>query len=231
MVSQILKNLGLAPSAVAGAGVLLAASFASANVSIIGGGATGSGAGWDVPPALLGGWNMTQYDNFDPFLSPGDTTSLASSDPFSTHTASFANPTTHFHVGSGWASWSGGYDGSVYFAGTSSTAITLTMSPGTVAFSLFFESNAFSTFDYQIAAFDNLGNVAMMNQTADGFGGATWAGAFTDGSTFIESVRVQVIGDGSNGIAVGRFGYAIPTPGAIAMLGFAGIVGARRRRA
>lgn len=205
---------------------LVAASIASAGISGTSGGDSFGGAGWDVPPANLGGWIMTQYDNVDPLVPVGNQTDIAHSDIFSTHTTMFSVESSHFQVTNGWATWSGGYTGSVYYPNGDSS-LTLTPSAGTVAYSLFFEPDAFEDHDFEVTAFDNLGGFATVNTVTNGNAGATWAGFWTDGATTITSIRIVT----DAAFATGRFGYAVPAPGAIALLGLTGLVGARRRRA
>ena len=54
--------------------------------------------------------------------------------------------------------------------------------------------------------------------------------ATTDGSAFEGSMLVQSVGIGGPGTTYASFTHVIPTPGTLAMLGFAGVVAARRRR-
>ncbi len=204
---------------------LVATSMAAAGISGTTGGDSFSGPGWDTPPATLGAWSMVQYDNFDPFVANGSQTLVATSDLLSTHTTTFSAERTHTYVGAGWSTWSGGYNGSVYYSLASSEA-SLALSPGTLGYSLFFETDTFGTFDFEVTAWDSDGNFVTVNTVTEGNSGATWAGFWTDGTTTITNLRV--VGDGA--FAVGRFGYAIPAPGAAVLAGLAGLI-ARRRRA
>ncbi len=210
--------------------VLALSAAASASITAIGGGDYGDQMpGWDQPPVTLGGWNITQYDTTDPFLRSGDETFIATSDIHATHTTTFDISTGHRHVGSSWATWSGGYDGSVYWTGKDANILQLTMSPGTVGFSLFFQPTFFVPGDFTLIGFDSAGNTTLVTQTAFGDSGATWMGFFTDGSTTIDMIEVRAAGDLS--FAVGQFGYAVvPAPGAMGLLALAGLCGTRRRR-
>ncbi len=54
--------------------------------------------------------------------------------------------------------------------------------------------------------------------------------ATTDGSAFEGSMLVQSVGIGGPGMTYAHFTHVIPTPGTLALLGFAGVAAARRRR-
>ena len=208
-----------------GAAALALATLANAGISGTTGGDSFSGPGWDVPPASLGGWVMTQYDQFDPFLNDLDLTTVASSDIFSTHTTTFAADTQMRIAGSSWATWSGGYAGSVYWS-MDLTEVSASLSGGTVAYSLFFEPNAFEDHDFEITAWDSNGDFVTVGTVTNGSAGATWAGFWTDGGTTITNLRVT--SDAT--FAIGRIGYSlVPAPGAIALLGLGGLIARRRR--
>ena len=88
----------------------------------------------------------------------------------------FDQPVDHRIIGSGWSTWSHGYAGDVYFA-QNVTTLTISLPPGTLAFSFFAESNAFGDFedrgDRELG--DDLGAVAV-----NGNGGATYFGFLPD---------------------------------------------------
>ena len=185
------------------AAALLAAA-AQANISVVGGGPPFGAPGWDVPPATLGTFAMTQYDNTDPFLVPITPTTTATSDVGGTHVTTFGATVSYREIGNGWGTWSGGYTGAVYYT-DGATSLTMSMSPGTVAFSFFFESNPFAVHTFTITGTDENGNAMTIVQDADGASGATWVGFYTNGSMTITSITISSTVD----FAVGRFGYAL----------------------
>jgi len=204
--------------------VTASASAQSSSIQIVGGGDPGT-PGWDQPPTSLGGRIMTPYDTFDPFLGAFQDTNVATADAAVSHQTFFSSTMNHRTIGAGWATWSGGYNGSVYYT-NGATEVTLTFSVPTKGFYFFFEPNPFETHDFEIVATDADGGVAFMSQSADGSAGATWAGVFSVAGGGITSIRISSEVD----FALGRFGYnLIPTPGAFALLGLAGFAGRRRR--
>jgi hypothetical protein len=219
-----LTAMGIAASA------LFAGSASAAIFGIGGGNFSDQPAGWDQNPGTLGPYSMTKYDLFDPQFPPPPSspinTTTAHADSGPTHWVDFGATVSHRHIGFGWATWSGGYTGSVYYTG-GAQSLMLNMAPGTVAFSLFFEPNPFDLRVFTVTGTDSDGNSVVITQDAHGSSGATWAGFWTTGGATLANIQVTTNTD----FAVGWFSYSlVPAPGALALLGMAGLVGVRRRR-
>lgn len=65
---------------------------------------------------------------------------------------SFSNPLNHRQIGNGWATWSHGYTGDVYYE--QSNTVTITLPAGTRAFYLYIEGNNFGTANITATAND-----------------------------------------------------------------------------
>ena len=104
-------------------------------------------------------------------------------------------------IGSGWASWSHGYTGDVYYTG-GATSQTLTLPSGTKAVYFYVEPNPFSVQNFEAIA--QPCGVSTGVFQADGSSGATYVGFYATGSNFIESITINCATD----FAVGEFGWA-----------------------
>ncbi len=126
----------------------------------------------------------------------------------------------HLDVGSGWASWSHGYSGDVYYT-DGALSLTLTLPANTGAFYFYAEPNDPAAFNFTATA----QNGTQIVQSAAGNGGATQFGFFGTGGDTLQSVTISSTTD----FAIGEFGIAsagvIPEPGT-ALFGLA-LVGAR----
>jgi hypothetical protein len=129
----------------------------------------------------------------------------------------------HREIGSGWATWSHGYTGDVYYS-NGSLSVVLTLPAGMQAFYFYAEPNPFSVFSITATANDGSG----LSKDVDGLGGAAGYG-FYDASG-IASITVS----SSIDFAIGEFGFgsatSVPEPGTVLLLGLGlAAVGLRRR--
>jgi len=129
----------------------------------------------------------------------------------------FSPDVTHTEVGAGWAIWSHGYTGDVYYSGTS---LTLDLS-GTGAFYFFAEPDPFAPLTITARV-----GTSVFSQTVDGFGGAKIFAVYTDDFASIDSITIS----SSDVFAVGEFGAApVPEPSTLLLMG-AGLLATRMRR-
>ncbi len=135
----------------------------------------------------------------------------------------FSPDLTHVEVGAGWATWSHGYTGDVYF--TTGSTVTLTLPSGTGAFYFFAEPNVFDVFSITAVADDGSGTT----QFVQGLSGARFFGVYSDDYAAIDHIEITVDA-GAGGFAVGEFGAAaVPEPSTLLLMG-AGLLATRMRR-
>ncbi|MDX6414850.1 MAG: hypothetical protein QOH23_2260 [Gaiellaceae bacterium] len=156
-------------------------------------GSPGTGA----PPSTLGPYTMTAFG-----VDPRPTGNTVTDVTGPTGTVGFSPSLTHSTVGNGWATWSNGYTGDVYWTGTAST-ITITLPAGTGAFYLYAEPNQLSPFDVQATAQDGTTSDAV---SVDGNGGAEYFGFYGTGGATIVTVTVTTAD--TTGLGVGEFGIS-----------------------
>ncbi|MCC6679193.1 MAG: hypothetical protein IT436_18865 [Phycisphaerales bacterium] len=204
--------------------VCCAAGLAGADVGVV---SLGTGA----PPALVPAgqgvdWPI-HYAPLDPRPTFADETRVdidAATGCFIT----FSSPMSHRRIGAGWATWSHGYTGDVYYS-NGLTSITMELhSPEKIDYFGFYgEPNPFGVFAMTATGSDG-SSTAMSTQFPDGSSGATGWGFYTSApGTGLVSVTVSSDVD----FALGEFGmHKVPGPGVLAMLGAAGLMASRRRR-
>jgi subtilase family serine protease len=108
-------------------------------------------------------------------------------------------------VGHGWATWSNGYTGDVYWDNSdvgSTTTLSLTLPAGTKAFYFYAEPDEFETFDLQATAQDGTTSGPIQ---VYGYAGAEYLGFYSNhAGVFIHQINVSCGDD----FAVGEFGIA-----------------------
>jgi uncharacterized lipoprotein NlpE involved in copper resistance len=161
--------------------------------------------GTNAPPATLGPYTMTAFGRDPQPVNDGTVSGV--SDPAGT--LSFSPPLNHSTVGNGWATWSHGYTGDVYWTNTGST-ITITLPGGTRAFYLYAEPNTLALFNVTATAQDGTtsGPVAVQ-----GDGGGAYFGFYATGTPNIATITVTTTD--TAGLGVGEFGIspaATPPP-------------------
>ena len=167
--------------------------------------------GTAAPPTTLGGYTMTPFptDGRPLFIDEINVPSPLGGD------VTFSDPLTHFQIGNGWATWSHGYTGDVYYTqGLLSTSLMLPANTG--AFYFYAEPNLFGMFTVTVT--DSSG--VMIVVSVEGSSGANGFGFFTDSGMSLASIGITV--DGSD-FAIGEFGIAqstqgVPDHGASALL-------------
>lgn len=177
--------------------------------------------GTGAPPATVGPYNMLAFgDDTRAVFGNEVSIDVAEGAPFGP--ISFDSPMSHREIGNGWATWSHGYGGDVYY-NNGDNNITISMPANTGAFYFYAEPDPFDVFNITATADDG----ATLTLAVNGSSGANGFGFWTAGAPI---VSVTVSSD--VGFAVGEFGLArsVPTPGAVALLGLGGLVGVRRRR-
>ena len=141
---------------------------------------------------------------------------------------SFNVDLTVVSIGSGWATWSGGYAGEVLTNYGDTNAYTGTLSPGLTAFGFEAEPNVFDLFDITL----DLADGSVLTQSVEGSSGAEFFGF--DSGIAISSFTITADVD-ANGLAIGRFvaaGAPVPEPSTMLLLGVGliGLAGATRRK-
>jgi subtilase family serine protease len=155
--------------------------------------------GTDPPPGHLGKYKVTA---FDAACTPG-TYYASISAP--TGTVALSPQSECEEVGVGWATWSNGYDGDVYWQNADeggSTTLTLTLPAGTRAFYFYAEPNEFETFDLQATAQNGTTSGPLQ---VYGDAGAQYYGFYANGKgENIATITISCDDD----FAIGEFGIA-----------------------
>lgn len=111
----------------------------------------------------------------------------------------FSGNLIHLVVGSGWATWSNGYTGDVYYT-DGALSRTLTLPANTGAFYFFAEPNDSVAFNFTATA----QNGTQILQSASGNAGATYFGFYGTGGDTIQTISISSTTD----FAIGEFGIA-----------------------
>ena len=136
----------------------------------------------------------------------------------------FDSPHSLRHIGSGWATWSHGYMGEVFYNnGKYFVGYDLNMD-GVSAFDAYVEPNSDSGGNYSITAFGSAGGQASVEFYTHWCCAAKHFGFHV---TDEDLVRIEVSASGD--WAIGEWRVGTPTPGALALLGLAGLATRRRR--
>ncbi len=160
--------------------------------------------GTGAPPATLGGYAMTPFGADSRALN---TTVPNVPVPVPPGTANevvtFSFPLSHLRIGSGWATWSHGYQGDVYST-NGALSVALTMPPGTRAFYLYAEGNSFSSYNFTVT--DSSGTTSGPIAVS-GNAGAKYFGFYATGDTNISVLTISAE-SGTGGFSIGEFGIA-----------------------
>jgi hypothetical protein len=175
--------------------------------------------GPDAPPATLGGYDMIPFPPDPQPVSPfQDVTTVEGP----TGDLTFNPNVSHRRIGEGWATWSHGYTGDVYYSAGAPTTITLP--PDTGAFIVFAEPGPFGLFPMTATAQDG----TVISQLVEGQAGASGFGFYSTEGSPLTSVEIELFGI-SAGFGIGEFSIApIPEPATIALIALGGAVLLRR---
>lgn len=199
------------------------AAFATAHAAVI-----GVSGGTAAPSTTLGGYTMTPFPddaraNFT--VVSGVTSPLGG-------TLGFTPSLQLRSIGAGWATWSNGYTGDVYY-GEDLTSLTLTLPTGTGAFYFYVEPDLFGTFT--VTATESSGT--QLTQSVASSSGASYFGFYGTAGSTLSSITVSVP-EQAGGFAVGEFGIAaaggraVPdttTPLVLVAIAFGALVVMQRR--
>lgn len=177
--------------------------------------------GTDAPPPTLLGVTMTPFPP-DPTPIFTDVSSVAS--PLG-GALQFSFPLSHRMIEQGWATWSHGYMGDVYFAqGASSVSMTLPAQTG--AFYLYVETGAFQLAEFTVTATTTGGSVLSLIDDIHGFHGASGFGFVATSGDSLATISVSTP---FQSFAIGEFGIAaVPGAGGALLLPLTLLHGRRR---
>ncbi|MEP7196588.1 MAG: cohesin domain-containing protein [Saprospiraceae bacterium] len=159
--------------------------------------------GTNPPPAFLGGIPMFKFvpDTRPVFLL---VTSVSASNDCPVG-IQLAPSMDHRKIGNGWATWSHGYTGDLYYSGAT-LSNTITLPPNTRAFYLYAEPNAFANFNMTAIANDGTTSGPV---SVSGASGARYFGFYTTGNGCMLTSIIMSADPGSAGYAIGEFAINI----------------------
>ncbi|MBK9717112.1 MAG: hypothetical protein IPO85_06300 [Saprospiraceae bacterium] len=159
--------------------------------------------GINAPPATIGGYQMTPFPLDDRPLFNLEIDVIAPS--VCPKTIDFSIAGDHRRIGNGWATWSHGYAGDIYFI--NDQTITIALPTKTNAFYCYVEPNNFAVYTVEALANDGTSS-GLIN--VDGAGGATGFAFYTLGNCNLTSITITVDA-GANGFGLGEFGINLDT--------------------
>jgi hypothetical protein len=174
--------------------------------------------GTGPPPAMLGPWSISAlpFDSRSVFSDVTD----APGYPIMSGDLTWDIPMSLRHIGSGWATWSHGYTGVVYFS-NGATGASMTLPTDTVTFLMYIEPNAFSWQTFTVTAQDG----TSITRSVHGSSGAAGFGFYGTDGTMLVSISVS----GNGEFAWGEFYSHVPEPSSLSVLGLGSLLLLRRR--
>ena len=186
------RKIGLAIASLA-----LAVASASANAAVL-----FQNLGTSAPPASVGTHTLTPFDQA-PQAAIANLTNVSTIPGSPIGGTLGISPASNKRViGNGWATWSHGYTGVVYY-NNGGTSATLTLPAGTKAFYFYVASDSFGLYNFTAVTDSGTTSGAVPVEGQAGAGG--FAFYSTAGET-ISSITVTVAG--TSGFAIGEFGIS-----------------------
>ncbi|MCX6878472.1 MAG: PEP-CTERM sorting domain-containing protein [Verrucomicrobia bacterium] len=128
-------------------------------------------------------------------------------------------------IGAGWATWSHGYTGKVYFRDADD--LYMIMPLGIQAFYMYVEPNIAGSFEIRVESESVFETV-----TINALGGAQYFGVWTQPDRQLTGLSIKQITGTSGGFAIGEFANNIPEPAALTLgaISLCGLLVRRRRQ-
>jgi hypothetical protein len=160
--------------------------------------------GTAAPPGTLGGYSMIGFPSEN--RAEFDTVTDVAVPPSFSSPLIFDQGMELDFVGSGWGTWSHGYQGAVYQlfeeAVSGTTEVTMTLPPDTLAFYTYIQPNQKDVYEFTVTSD---GKTTTLDINGDG--GARYVGFWTDNASDpLVSIMVNQPDGNGLGLAVGEFG-------------------------